>query len=165
MNKSYYIVTNQKIIDIFKSSKYFRVHLGMAVTMEMNGDRIISDKDSFAASYNHQYKTTILAKGIVGNIKFYLDYGIKEDTIACYLNLEEFLFNLDKDYLVDKGIDSYLGHILMSVDTKYQEITENQKKTYEENLVKQGNADTLSTNPGAVTYADIQEYLRKKKLK
>jgi len=164
MNKMYYVVTNQKIINLFKQSRYFKVNLGMAITMERNGGRIISDKDTFAVSYNYQYKTNIYAQGAIGNIRFYLDYGIKDDVLAAYYELEEFVFNLDTKFINEKGIDSYIGYILMEVDTRYKDMIEQSRKTYQESQDKVGTADILNKNPGAVTYADIKEYLKKKRM-
>lgn len=166
MNKVYYIVTNQKIIDLFKQSRYFKVNLGMAITQDKNGERVISDKDTFAVSYNYQYKTHIMAKGMVGNIRFYLDHGINnnDNIIAGYYELEEFIFELDTDFINEKGIDAYLGHILMAIDDKYKSQMDEQKKAYQESKAKVGNPDILKANPGAVTYEDIKEYLKKKNL-
>ncbi len=166
MQKMYYVVTNQKFISFFKKSKYFRVNLGMSVTMDKNGDRVLSDKDSFAASYNYQYKTGIYAQGMIGNIKFYTDLYIREDKIAAYLDLEEFVFDFDENFIKEKGIDSYTGHILMCVDRDYQERKDKIRKEAEEkaNQIKVGQAEKLFNNPGAVTYEDIKEYIRNKRL-
>jgi len=166
MNKVYNIVTNQRIIDLFKQSRYFKVNLGMAITQDKNGERILSDKDTFAVSYNYQYKTHIMAKGMVGNIRFYLDHGISnnDDTIAGYYELEEFIFELDKELIHEKGIDAYLGHILMTIDEKYKAQLDEQKRVHQESKEKIGNPDIIKVNPGAVTYEDIKEYLKKKNL-
>lgn len=164
MKKEYNIVTNYKIITEIKRSKYFKTNLGMSVTMDKNGERLISDKDLFAASYGYQYKTSIYAQGTIGNIKFYIDHYIKEDKIAAYLNLEEFVFDFDPKYIMEKGIDSYLGYILKSVDQQYEERTNKIKKEAEEKEKKMANPELVITNPGAVTYDDIKAYLQKKRL-
>ena len=167
MKKSYYIVTNEKIIQFFKKSKYFKVNLGMSVTLEKNGERLLSDKDTFAASYNYQYKTCIYAKGLIGNIKFYLDYYIKEDKIAAYLDLEEFIFDFDQNFIIEKGIDAYIGHILLQVDNMYEEKKRKEREEYERkinNPVVAGKAEKLIKNPGAVRYEDIVEYMKSKKI-
>ena len=164
MIRSYYIVTNQKVIQVLKGSKYFRTNLGMAITMEKNGERIVSDKDQFAASYNYQYKTSIYAQGNIGNIKFYLDYGINDDKIAAYYELEEFLFDYDKNFILEKGVDSYIGFILKSVDDKYQEMMQEKKDKLEKREEKIGNAEMLTKNPGSVRYEDIKSYIQKRKI-
>lgn len=167
MKKIYYIVTNLEIIKEFKKSRYFRVNLGMSVTMEKNGERILSDKDQFAASYNYQYKTSIYAQGMIGNIKFYIDHYIKEDKIAAYLELEEFVFDYDKNFIKEKGIDAYVGHILMKVDERYEERKQKEKEEYEKKVnapAKVGDPEKLIKNPGAVTYEDIVEYMKRKRI-
>jgi hypothetical protein len=165
MTKTYNIVTNQKIIGIIKKSKYFRVNLGMSVTMEKNGDRVISDKDHFAVSYNFQYKTTIYAQGNVGNMKFYTDYFIREDKIAAYFELEEFLFDYDESFVINKGIDAYLGHLLKEVDTQYHDLMNKNKIEKEESIEKPADPNKLVSNPGGVTYDDIKKYMQEKRMK
>jgi hypothetical protein len=61
----------------------------------------------------------------------------------------------------DKGIDFYLGHLLKKMETEYEERI---KKSEEKQLdvKKEGNADTLKLNPGAVTYDDLKKYLEQK---
>ena len=103
--KEYNVVTNQNIINDIKTSKYFKINLGMSITTEGKEGRILSDKDHFAASYNYQYKTSIYAKGNIGGIKFYLDHFIKDDVLAIYYNLEEFVFEYDRKFAIEKGID------------------------------------------------------------
>lgn len=167
MKKTYYIVTNLKIIQEFKKSRYFRVNLGMSVTMEKNGERILSDKDQFAASYNYQYKTSIYAQGMIGNIKFYIDHYIKEDKIAAYLELEEFVFDYDENFIKEKGIDSYIGHILMNVDEKFDDRKKKEKEEYDKKVsgpTRYGDPDKLIKSPGSVTYEDIVEYMKRKRI-
>jgi hypothetical protein len=167
MKKTYYVVTNLKIIQEFKKSRYFRVSLGMSVTTEKNGERILSDKDSFAASYNYQYKTSIYAQGMIGNIRFYVDHYIREDKIAAYLDLEEFVFDYDESFIKEKGIDAYIGHLLINVDERFEKIKQKEKEDYEKKVnapPKVGDPNKLINNPGAVTYEDIMEYMRKKRI-
>ncbi len=61
----------------------------------------------------------------------------------------------------DKGIDFYLGHLLKKMETEYEE---RMKKSEEKQLdvKKEGNAETLKLNPGAVTYDDLKKYLEQK---
>jgi hypothetical protein len=61
----------------------------------------------------------------------------------------------------DKGIDFYLGHLLKTMETQYEE----RMKVAEEKKIevkKEGNAETLKVNPGAVTYDDVKKYLEQK---
>jgi len=156
----YNIVTNPRIISEIKKSKYFKINLGYASTSEKKGERILSDKDQFAGSYNFQYKTFIYCQGNIGNITFYADHYITDDKIASYYNLEEFIFEYDNKFVKDKGIDSYLGHLLMEIDRMYSEIK------HPENIeqVKSGNPDMIFKNPGAVSYSDIRDFLKNKKI-
>jgi hypothetical protein len=163
--RNYYVVTNQKIIQDIKTSKYFKVNLGMSVTMEKNGERLLSDKDEFASSYNYQYKTSIYAQGNIGGIKFYTDHYIHDDKIAFYFNLEEFVFDYDKRLAIEKGgIDAYIGFLLKQVDEKYDERIADAKQKAEEKAQKVGSPDRLIKNPGAVTYDDLKAYLQSKKV-
>ena len=163
--KTYNVVTNYRIIQKIKEgSKYYRVNLGMAVTMpDKSGERVMSDKDHFSVSYNYQYKTTIYAQGNIGNIKFYTDHFIKEEKMAFYYDLEEFIFDYDREFVAEKGIDAYLGHVLKSVDEMYEEIVK-KKKEEKENPIKKGTPDMIINNPGAVSYEDIKAYIQSKKV-
>lgn len=165
---SYNIVTNSKGIRAFRTSKYFVVNLGMSVTMfDKQGERVISDKDHFAVSYNYQYKTTIYAQGNIGGLKFYTDHGIHNDNtkIAIYYDLEEFIFDYDEKKIIENGIDSYIGYLLKSVDTMYEERMNLNKVKEEEKEKSVGVPEKLTMNPGNVNYDDIKEYLKNKGLK
>lgn len=157
------IVAGYHTVTQFKRSRYFRINLGLATTMDKNGKRLANDKDKFSNFYSSTYKTTIYAQGNIGDIKFYTDHYIKDATIACYYNdnFEEFLFNLDEDFLESKGIDSFIGHILKTVEEQYEE------RVKKEELRKlepkpEGNAEMVFKNPGNVSYADLKAYLEKK---
>ena len=161
--KNYNVVTNYKIIKVLKSSKYFRVNLGMAVTMDKNGERLLSDKDQFAASYNYQYKTMIYGQGNIGGIKFYTDHYIHDDKLAVYYNLEEFVFDYDEKFISENGVDAYLGHILKSVDDMYAERMEKVKQEAEEKEAMVGSPEKLIKSPGSVTYEDLKRYMQEKR--
>lgn len=168
MNEPFYIVTSFGIINEIKfGSKYFRVNLGLASTLESQkgGDRVLNDKDTFAFSYNTQYKTTIYAQGNIGNIKFYTDHYIKEDVLAVYYNLEEFVIPFDRNLVKEKGIDAMIGLVLKTVKEQYQSRLDEieARKKAESEAVKVGNADLVSMNPGAVTYEDLKAYMEKKR--
>jgi secreted Zn-dependent insulinase-like peptidase len=157
----YNIVTRGSIINEFKKSKYYKQNLGLVTTVEHNGQRKYNDKDKFMYFYNTTYKTNVNMQGTIGDIIVYLDYYINEDVIALYYNTEEFIFNYDPKMVKDKGIDFYLGHLLKKMETEYEERI---KKSEEKQLdvKKEGNADTLKLNPGAVTYDDLKKYLEQK---
>lgn len=157
----YNIVTNQKIINLFKKSRYFKQSLGMVATIEKNGDRVYNDRDKFSFFYNNQYKTTIYCQGSVGNIMFYLDYYIREDILGVYVNTEEFVFKFDESLYNDRGSDFYLGHILKELETKHEERVK-QAAESKIQVKKDGDPSKLTVNPGAVSYDDIKAYLKKK---
>lgn len=168
MNEPFNIVTSFNIISEVKvGSKYFRINLGLASTVESQkgGDRILNDKDQFAYSYNNQYKTTIYAQGNIGNIRFYTDHYIKEDVLAVYYNLEEFVIPYDRNLVKEKGIDAMIGLVLKTVKEQYQE---RQDKIEEERKAKlevkiEAKPDIVHLNPGAVTYEDLKAYMEKKR--
>lgn len=158
-----HIVGSYQTINKFKLSRYFKVNLGLVATVEKNGSRVYNDKDKFSHFYNLQYKTTIYGQGNVGDIRFYSDHFIRDNTFAVYYgdNFEEFLFNYDDTLTKEKGVDFYLGHILKSVEEEYEE------RVKKEELKKlepqpEGNSDMITQNPGNVTYADLKAYLEKK---
>lgn len=158
------IVTNFQIINKIKTSRYFRTNLGLVATVDKNGSRKYNEKDSFSMFYNSLYNTIIYAQGNIGNIKFYTDHFIKDEVMGVYYgeNFEEFIFEWDHDIFKEKGMDFYLGHIIKETETEYEKKLENDelKKIEEKPL---GNADNVLANPGAVSYADIQAYLEKKR--
>jgi|688.fasta_scaffold129433_3 hypothetical protein len=158
------IVTNFQLIGHIKTSRYFRVSLGLIPTVEKNGARKYNDKDKFSFFYNNSYNTTIYGQGNAGNIRFYTDHYITEPILAVYYgdNFEEFLFDFDFKMFRDKGMDFYLGHILKEMDIKYEEKKKNDElKKLEEK--EAGNPDLITKNPGSVSYADIEAYLEKKR--
>ena len=157
----YNIVTKSSIINEIKKSRYFRQSLGLVTTVEHNGQRKYNEKDKFSFFYNTTYKTNINMQGNLGDIIIYLDYYIHEEVLALYYNQEEFIFQYDKKMVKDKGIDFYLGHILKTVETQYEErIKDAEGKKIE--VKKEGNAETLKVNPGMVTYDDLKAYLAEK---
>ncbi len=157
----YNIVTRSSLINEIKKSKYWKQSLGLVTTVEHNGQRRYNEKDKFSFFYNTTYKTNIQMQGNLGDIIVYLDYYIHEDVIALYYNQEEFIFNFDPKMVKEKGIDFYLGHLLKTVETQYEErIKEAEEKKIE--VKKEGDADILKSNPGAVTYEDLKAYLAEK---
>lgn len=159
-----HIVTNLKLIDQFKKSRYFRKNLGLVSTVEKNGRRTPNKNDLFSFYYNNLYKTTIYGQGNVGNIKFYTDHYIKDDVFGVYYgeNHEEFVFDFDFNYLNEKNMDAYLGKILKEVEERYEEKIKNDElKKLEEK--PEGNPNKIFKNPGNVNYEDLKEYLNKKR--
>ena len=157
----YNIVTRSTLIQEMKRSKYWKQNLGVVTTLEHNGQRRYNEKDKFSYFYNTQYKTNIQMQGTIGNIVIYLDYYIHEDVVALYYNTEEFVFKWDGKIVQEKGIDFYLGHLLKTMETQYEERI---KKAEEKDLEvkKAANPDLIKTNPGLVTYEDLKAYLAEK---
>lgn len=161
---AYNIVTNNKIISEIKKCRYFKVNLGFASTVELKNsdERVLNDKDKFAHFYNTQYKTTLMASGNIGDIKFYLDHYIKDDVLAVYYNTEEFIFDYDHALLKEKGIEHYLGHILKKLETEHEERIKVAEETKIETEKRKANAGLLTGNPGSVRYDDIKAWLEQK---
>lgn len=157
---AYNVVTNNRLMAEVKRSKYFRTNLGIVNTVEKNGNRFLNDKDKFAHFYNTNYKTTIFAQGNIGDIRFYIDHYIQKDVMAFYYNNEEFLFDFDRSMVNEKGIDFFMGHIIKNIETEYEDrLKEAELKKSEPK--KEGDAEIIMKNPGAVTYDDIKAYLQK----
>jgi len=161
---AYNIVTNLKIILEVKKCRYFKVNLGLSSTMEVKNsdERLLNDKDKFAHFYNTQYKTTILAQGNIGDIRFYVDHYIKDDVLAVYYNTEEFIYEYDKNMLRDKGIEHYLGHIMKNLETEHEERIKHAEEKKIEVDKRKADPSLLTKNPGSITYDDIKAYMDQK---
>jgi len=158
------IVCSDNLISYFRLSNYFRQNLGLVATVDKNGKRVFNDKDKFSFYYNNLYKTTIYAKGNIGNIRIYSDFYIRDEVIAIYYNdnFEEFVFSIDKNLIKEKGMDFYLGHLLKQVEEEYQIRKEKQElKKIEEKPI--GDPTKVLNNPGQVSYEDIKAYLEEKR--
>lgn len=157
------IIVGRKVISYIKSCKYFKISLGFSTTLEnKKGDRILSKNDEFAISYNYQYKTAIYKQGSIGNVDIYLDHYINSMEIATYCNLEELILEFDIELYKEKGIDFIIGSILKRVEENYDTLVSN-KTDDNDNVVKSGNKDMLTKNPGNVSYSDIIDYMNKKR--
>ena len=157
---AYNVVTNSFVIQEVKKCRYFKINLGLAATVDKNGNREFNDKDKFSYYYNTQYRTTIYAQGNVGDIKFYTDVFIKDPVMAIYVGPEneEFLVDVDFELIKEKGIDFYLGHILKKIEQEHEErIKANTEKKAEPKPA--GNSEMITFNPGAVRYEDLKAYL------
>ena len=90
---------------------------------------------------------------------------IKDDVLAVYYNLEEFVIPFDRNLVREKGIDAMIGLVLKTVKDQYQErqdkIEEEKKAMLE--TKKEANPDLVHLNPGAVTYEDLKAYMEKKR--
>jgi len=162
---TYNIVTNYKIIQIFKSgSKYYRVNLGYSATLEANNsERVLSQKDEFAYFYNTMYRTTISGQGNIGNIKFYSDHYILEDKLAFYFDREEFIFDFDFKLVKEKGVDFYLGHLIKTIETEYQDRLRKKEEEVEIKKSVKANPENVIKNPGAATYEDLLAYMEQQR--
>jgi hypothetical protein len=163
---SYNIVTNYKINQVIRSkSKYYRVNLGFSATTESNSaDRILNQKDEFAYFYNTTYKTTIMAQGSIGNIRFYTDHYILEDKIAFYYKNEEFIFDFEINIVTEKGIDFYLGYLIKKIETEYVDRLKKEQEAKEAKKEIVANPEKVFKNPGNVTYEDLKAYMEKQRL-
>jgi hypothetical protein len=63
---------------------------------------------------------------------------------------------------MEKGAEFYLGHLIKKVELELEQKKE--VKTLEKNTKKQGNADLVTKNPGAVSYEDIRAFVEKQRL-
>jgi hypothetical protein len=155
----YNIVTNYKINQIIKSqSKYYRVDLGQAITLESrSGDRELNENDKFAYVYNAHYKTGILRQGSIGDITFYTNHQILEDKIAFYIDIEEFIYSIDFNKWEEIGVDGYLGELLKISDEEYKKIQEDKKIVKEE--VKIDSSEKIKSTPGNVRYDDLKAHI------
>ena len=116
------IVLNHTSLAHFKTSQYFKVNLGLVATVEKNGNRVYNDKDKFSKFYTSTYNSIIYGQGNIGDIKIYNDPYIQGDVFAVYTaDFQEFIFNLDRPMIKDKGIDFYIGFILKSTEEQYDE--------------------------------------------
>ena len=104
------VVASQYIVNNFKKSRYFKQNLGLVTTVENSGRRSFNNKDKFSYFYSSQYKTSIYAQGNVGDVKFYIDHYIKDDTFAIYNgdNFEEFIYTFDENIVGEKVASSKL---------------------------------------------------------
>ena len=157
------VVCSFQNAQIFKRSRYFRQNLGLVATVEKNGRRGLNTSDQFSYMYQNQYRTTIYAQGNVGDMKFYVDHAIKDDSFAVYIgdSFEEFLYTFDHRLAREKGVDHYIGFLLKDVDLKYEEKVKNDELKKIEKITD-ANPENITKNPGNVTYADIKAYMEKK---
>lgn len=157
----YNVATNLNVISDIKKSRYFKTTLGLSNSIVKNGDRVYNDRDKFSFFYNSKYKTTIFCQGSIGDIMFYVDHYIKDDSIAFYYNMEEFILKHDKNIIKENNIEFYIGHLIKTIETQYEErIKDAENKKFQ--IQRESNPDILITNPGSATYKDLQAYIQRK---
>jgi hypothetical protein len=161
------IVISRDSLNYFKSSKYFKINLGLAITIEKGGKRKLNEDDNFSLRYNLAYSTNIFAQGNIGNIKIYTNIKFTGNTIVIYYGptYEEFPYTLDLKLIKEKGMDHYLGVLLKEVEEKHNQLLEDNKIRKEAKAKIKGDANMITNNPGNVTYDDIKAYLNKKRSK
>jgi hypothetical protein len=171
MDGKYFVVTNHNVISSIKSSsKYFRVNLGVSLTLEdtKGEDRLDNDKDRFAFAYRKYKGSICLSAGEVGNMHFYTDHTMSPNKILIYKDFEEFELNYDTQYVKEFGTDAWIGKIMKEVDTKIEQLNavSDELSTDVPNPVKnKGDRSKVFTNPGQVRYEDLKEYLASKRQK
>lgn len=158
----YNIVTGINTISEIKKCKYFKTKLGLSTTkIERSGERVPNKDDEFSFFYNEKYRTPIYMQGSIGDINFYTDHYIRDNSIYIFHVKEEFIFQFDKSIVKEKGIEFYLGHLLKQIEIENEERI-NRSKEDEINTNRQANPDLILKSPGAVTYDDIKAYMEKK---
>lgn len=166
----YNVVTNLKLNQLIKTgSKYYKVELGLSITkIDQAGERQINRDDQFAFVYGQYFKSQVMSQGSIGSIKFYTDHSIKDDILLFYYEREEFIFDWDEVKVKEKGVDTFLGSCIKKIETEYKDRlemarieAEAQKQNIKPETKKKGDADKISTNPGAVSYEDLKAYLDK----
>ncbi len=163
----YNFVAKKKIIDTFKTSKHFKVNLGHSMSVDDAGQRKfqINDKDKFSKFYFDKYRILIYSEGNIGQLNFFSDYYIDEDIVIVFFDEKDFVFVHEPHTMQDKGVDSYLGSLIKEIETKYEKeiagsIDNNEGSDSEE---PGGDPSKLSSNPGSVTWEDIQAHVKTKK--
>lgn len=163
----YNFVAKKSIIDTFKGSKHFKVNLGHSLSVNKDGQRKfqINDKDKFAKFYHNKYKIALLSEGYIGSLNFFSDYYIDEDIIVIFFDDKDFVFIHEPKVMRERGVDSYLGSLIKEIETKHEEELAEAGSNIDNSLNEQkgGNPDKLKSNPGAVTWEDIEAHIKRKK--
>jgi hypothetical protein len=158
----YNVVTGISTIQEIKKCKYFKTKLGLASTkIERSGERVPNTDDEFSFFYNEKYRTPVYMQGTIGDINFYTDHYITDNSIYIFHVKEEFIFQYDRNMVREKGIEFYLGHLLKQIETENNDRIQRSKED-KINTKREANPDILTKSPGAVTYDDIKAYMEKK---
>ncbi len=158
----YNVVCGLNTISDIKKCRYFKVKLGLASTkIERSGERVPNDDDQFSFHYNEKYRTPIYMQGSIGDINFYTDHYISDNTIYIFHVKEEFIFKFDRNMVKEKGIEFYLGHLIKNIETENQERI---LKSKQDEIKTKRDADPglLTKLPGSVRYDDIKAYIEKR---
>jgi len=163
------IVTGPAVLEKIKKSKYYKSNLGFSATItdKKSGDRIFSTKDPFLHYYNTKYNTTANRVGNVGNVNFYIDYYIRDESIATYCEEVEYIIKFNNDKYKSVGIDSYLGFIIRTM-LENEKVVRDAKDmvvdqaTTQKELKPTGNSEILFKSPGNVKYEDVVKYMQEK---
>tara|TARA_R110000772_G_scaffold2410_4_gene8537 strand:- start:28539 stop:29039 length:501 start_codon:yes stop_codon:yes gene_type:complete len=157
------IAAPKPYIDQLQTSKYYKQDLGKSLTFYDNkkGDRALREEE-FSSWYYENYKSLIFKSGTIGSLHFYVDYYLKKEIIGFFLEKEEgkhqYAIEWDKDRIKAIGIDSWLGERLKEVDTMLEDSLVEDKEE-----VTEGDGSKLLSNPGGVSWKDIEDHFNKKK--
>ena len=158
------IVSSVQIINTIKTnSKYFSLDLGHSALQENKKDfsgNLLNKIDEFVFNYRVTYNTSILKQGKMGDggsIGIYTDYSMKPDIVAVYDDNKEYICEYDKEMVKNKGIDSFLGYLIMEINK-----TNNNIDNMESGESIKGNKERIFLNPGSVNIKDIEEFLKNK---
>lgn len=161
---SWNITAPRHYITYIQSSKYFTQDLGRSHTVydEKKGDKELREGE-FSTWYYNNYKSLIVKSGFIGPLHFYIDYYMKKEILGFFLDTDsskhQYAVEWDQKRIDIIGIDSWLSEKLWEVDNS---LFENSDKEYTEE-VQNGDSDKLVTNPGGVSWKDIEDYYNKKK--
>ncbi len=158
----YNFVAPKFISDEFKKSRWFKTNLGRNVSLrDKDQTRFeINPEDKFVKYYFDKYKVLIQSEGAIGSLGFFTDYYINGQIVAVYYKDKEFIFEHNKQHLLNNGIDDYIGSIIKEIEVKYIQEVENADDIKINTNV---DPDKLITNPGSVTWADILAMKQKQK--
>lgn len=164
----YNIVTNKKVNMMFRGSKYFKTDLGRSFTVREKDDKKsfnISSSDEFMKAYFQNNRIIIYKEGSIGTLTLYTNHYMKDNVVLLNYNTMDFEFPVDKEHIISKGIDDYIGFMIKEIETKYNKAKEESSKEviHDENEII-ADPSKLFSNPGSVNYEDIIAYQKNKKL-
>lgn len=160
------VVTNNLFIDSKVSkSKYFKKSMGKSLSVESNTEsgRALREGE-FTTWYQQNFSNFVYKKGTMGLIHFYCSYSPERNPYI-YIFLDNnpkvnFSFPIPNDI---ESFDTWFSSILIDIEKKHQEISDENSGNFREEEKRAGNAENLKNNPGSVKWADIVEYYKSKK--
>lgn len=166
MNK-WNIIAPPNYINQIKKSEYFSKDLGQSLTVHdtqgVNG-RKLRDK-AFTSWYYNKYKSLLFKSGNIGLLNFFIDYYLKKDLIGFFLddNMEDHQYAVEWDQkrIDEIGINAWMGEKLKEVDDTIENIIDNKNN----NEGDKGDPNKIYSNPGSVSWKDIEEFFRNKNKK